>query len=127
MRGLVKHLPLYTNCLNVIVDIFKASGANPEIGTALLRVFVEAGLPPPTMRIEIMLGAHSEFTEAPGDILKSLEPQARRNGVSLEPLGDLSTLGQRLQDEVHASNDVISWLAGSVGAWCKTPVNTVAQ
>ena len=125
MIGLVKHLPLYTICLTAITDIFKASGADPEMGTALLRVFVNAGLPPPVMRIETMLGAGKEFTEAPGDILKSLEPQAKRHAVSLKSLGDLDTLAQRLQDEVQASNDVISWLAGNVGGWCRTSANSM--
>jgi hypothetical protein len=39
--------------------------------------------------MEIMLGADEEFTGAPAQILRSLEPRASRNGVSLAKLGDL--------------------------------------
>lgn len=120
-RGLSAHLPLYSDCATAIVDTFRACGVNPEMGTALLAAFQDAGLPAPAMTMEIMLGADEEFTGAPGQILRSLEPQARRYGVSLARLGDLGTLGERLKAEVKASGHPIAWLAGHVGAWCRLP------
>ena len=89
----------------------------------MLGAFQDAGLPAPTMNMEIMLGADEEFTSAPAHILRSLEPQANRNGVSLAKIGELHTLEKRLKDEVKASNCPISWLAGHVGAWCRLPAN----
>jgi SAM-dependent methyltransferase len=118
-RGLSAHLPLYSACAAAIVETFKSCGVNPEMGTAMHRVFADAGLPIPAMNIDILLGADEEFTRALCDILQSLAPEARQNGISLEALGDLSTLGKRLQAEVHGSGDVIAWLAGHVGAWCR--------
>jgi SAM-dependent methyltransferase len=123
VRGLSAHLQLYTACATAIVDTFNACGVNPEMGTAMLMAFRDAGLPSPIMNMEIMLGADEEFTGAPGQILRSLEPQASRNGVSLARLGDLETLGERLKAEVEASGCPIAWLAGHVGAWCRLPAN----
>jgi hypothetical protein len=59
----------------------------------------------------------------PAQILRSLEPRASRNGVSLAKLGDLSRLGERLKAEVEASGSPIAWLAGHVGAWCRLTAN----
>jgi hypothetical protein len=44
--------------------------------------------------------------------------------ASLEKLGDLDTLQQRLQEEVASSNTVVPWIA-LVGAWCRKPMNKV--
>jgi SAM-dependent methyltransferase len=121
VRGLSAHLPLYSACATAIVESFKACGVNPEMGTAMHRAFIEAGLPAPAMNIDILLGSDAEFTRAPCDILRSLEPGAHQNGVSLEALGDIRTLADRLRAEVHASGDAIAWLAGHVGAWCRLP------
>jgi SAM-dependent methyltransferase len=118
-RGLSAHLPLYSACAGAIVAAFRASGVNPEMGGALHRAYVDAGLPAPTMTIEILLGADEEFTRALCDILRSLEPAARRSGVPLETLGDFSTLQARLQSELQESGDPIAWLAGHVGAWSR--------
>src|SRR5215468_5792980 len=82
-RGLSAHLLLYSACATAIVEAFRASGVNPEMGHGLHKAFVGAELPAPTMTIEILLGADEEFTRALHDILRSLEPGARRNGVSL--------------------------------------------
>jgi SAM-dependent methyltransferase len=122
-RGLSAHLRLYSDCAAAIVETFKTCGVNPEMGPLLLKAFRDAGLPTPAMNMEIMLGDDEEFTRAPVRILRSLEPQASRNGVSLAGVGDLDTLGDRLKAEVKASGCPISWLAGHVGAWCRLPVN----
>jgi SAM-dependent methyltransferase len=118
-RGLSTHLPLYSACAGAIVAAFWASGVNPEMGHALHRAFLKAELPAPTMTIDILLGADEEFTRALSDILRSLEPGARRNGVSLDALGDLATLPSRLRSELQESGDPIAWLAGHVGAWSR--------
>jgi hypothetical protein len=122
-RGLSAHLQLYSDCATAIVDTFRACGVNPEMGTAMLTAFQDSGLPAPTMNMDIMLGADEEFTGAPVQILRSLEPQAIRNGVSLAKLGDIGTLGERLKAEIDASGSPIAWLAGHVGAWCRLPAN----
>jgi protein-L-isoaspartate O-methyltransferase len=120
-RGLSAHLPLYSAFASAIVETFKTCGVNPEMGTAMVRTFVDAGLPIPSLSMEIVLGSDEEFTRALSQTLQSLEPMARRSGVSLQILGDLRTLGERLYAEVHGAGDAIAWLAGNVGACCRIP------
>jgi hypothetical protein len=101
-------------------ETFQRSGANPEIGLSLYRIFQEAGLPAPAMRMEIPLGDDSDFIRWMYDVICSLGPQIQQLSLSLEKLGDFDTLLERLQAEVAASKGVASWMA-IVGAWCRKP------
>jgi len=103
-------------------EVSRRTGANLEMGLALYRIFQEAGLPAPAMQLEIPLGNDPEFVGWIYDNVCSLRPQIQQLNLSLETLGDFTTLSERLQAEVEASNGVVSWMA-VVGAWArKQPV-----
>jgi len=117
---LAQRLPLWSACASLIHETFRRSGANTEMGFALYRIFQEAGLPAPTMSLEMPLGNDPEFTRWVPDVLGSLLPLVRQFNLPLESLGDLNTLPQRIQAEVAASNTVVTWMA-LVGAWSHKP------
>jgi ubiquinone/menaquinone biosynthesis C-methylase UbiE len=118
--ALLAPLPLCSAAAGLIHETFQQSGANMELGLALWRVFQEAGLPEPTMRLEMPLGNDPELAQACSDLILSLRPRIQQLNLSLEPLGNLDTLSERLQAEVAASNTVVAWLA-PVGAWARKP------
>jgi ubiquinone/menaquinone biosynthesis C-methylase UbiE len=118
-RAIAAHLPVYSMISTIVVDCFVRSGVSPELGTALHRIFIEAWLPAPGMKMELILGSDPDIGDALVHILGSLAPQAVKRGVSLEPLGDLSTLRSRLQAELGASKQPIPYLAAAAGAWCR--------
>jgi hypothetical protein len=99
-------------------ETFRRSGANPEIGVALYRIFQEAGLPAPAVQMELPLGDNADFICWMYDVICSLRPQIQELNLSLEELGDLDTLAERLQAEVAASKGVASWMA-IVSAWSR--------
>jgi hypothetical protein len=90
------------------------------MGLALHRVFQDAGLPAPTMHMEMLLGSDPDFTRWACDVLCSLRPQIQKLKISLEMLGDLDTLPERLQAEVTMSRSVVAIVA-LVGAWVRKP------
>jgi SAM-dependent methyltransferase len=114
------HLPLWSAGVSIIHQTLQNVGANTEIGLALNRIFQEARIPAPTMRMEILLGSDPDFTRWTYDLLCSLRPQIQKHNVSLEPLGDFDTLPARLQSEVAASKGVVPFVA-LVGAWSHKP------
>jgi hypothetical protein len=114
------HLPLWSAGVSIIHKTLQQAGANTEIGLALNRVFQEAGIHAPTMRMEILLGSDPDFTRWTYDLICSLRPQIQKHNVSLEPLGDFDTLPSRLQSEVAASKSVVPFVA-LVGAWSHKP------
>ncbi len=122
----LRPLPLSYACAAVARDIFRASGANPEIGLSLHNVFQQAGLPAPNMRLEMILGSEPGFTTWICDLLFSLLPKARQHGISLDALGGLETLTQRVHAEVIAANVVVPWIA-LVAAWSAVPDKISSQ
>lgn len=116
------HLPLWSAAASLMCETLRRSGANPEMGLTLYRIFQEAGLPAPTMQMEVPLGDDPDFTGWMYDVICSLRPQIQQLNLSLETLGDFDMLLERLQAEVAASNGVASWMA-VVGAWSRNPAD----
>src|SRR6266849_6153287 len=56
------HLPLWSAAASLIHETFRRSGANTEMGFGLHPIFQQAGLPAPTMSLEMPLGNDPEFT-----------------------------------------------------------------
>jgi hypothetical protein len=115
---LAARLPLWSAGVSLIHETLRRSGANTEMGFALYRIFQEAGLPAPTMHMEMPLGNDPDFTRMIHDVLCSLRPQIEQLNLSVQTLGDFDTLQERLQAEVIASNTVVTWMA-LVGAWTR--------
>ena len=120
LLALSAHLPLWSACVSLAREAIQRAGANPEIGVALHQNFQEAGMPAPTMRMEMLLGSTPDFTLWIYDLLSSLRPQILKHNVSVEALGDFGTLSARLQSEVAESKSVVPYVA-LVGAWSRQP------
>jgi ubiquinone/menaquinone biosynthesis C-methylase UbiE len=112
-------LPLWLATASLIDKAMRTS-ANHDMGTELYDTFVQAGLPAPTMRMELPMGREPYLAQWYHDTLCSLLPQIEQLHMPVESLGSLDTLVQRLQTEVAASKTVACWFA-SVGAWCRKP------
>ena len=121
LLALGARLPLWSSLLSSIHETFQRSGVNTEMGPALYQVFQEVGLPAPAMHLETALGSDADFTRLIHGLLISVQPLAQQHNISLETLGDLDTLADRIQAEVAASNTVVSFVP-MVGAWSRKPM-----
>ena len=110
-------LPLWFATASLIDKTMRVS-ANHDMGAELYQTFVKAGLPEPTVRMELPMGREPYLAQWYYDTLCSLRPQIEQLHMPIESLGRLGTLVQRLQDEVAKSKTVACWFA-SVGAWCR--------
>jgi SAM-dependent methyltransferase len=119
------HLPLWSATVSLVHETLRRSGAHTEIGLELHRIFQEAGLPAPNMRMEVLLGSDPDFTRWIYDLLCSLRPQVQQQNLSLEALGEFDTLPARLQSEVTSSKTVVPFV-GLVGAWSRRPTNAAS-
>src|SRR5215475_13649922 len=79
-------LPLWFATASLIDKTMRAS-ANHDMGTELYRTFVEAGLPAPTMRMELPLGKEPYLAQWYHDTLRSLRPQMDHLHIPIESLG----------------------------------------
>ena len=122
MLALGDRLPLWSCVLRSIHKTLLRSRANPEMGLALYPIFQELGLPAPNMRLEIPLGSGFDFIRIKYDLLRSLQPLAKQHNVSLEELGDLDTLQNRMCAEIAAANTVVTAVP-LLGAWSRKPTD----
>jgi ubiquinone/menaquinone biosynthesis C-methylase UbiE len=123
MLALGDRLPLWSCVLRSIHETILRSGANPEMGLALYSIFQEIGLPAPKMHLEIPLGSDTGFVRIISDLVCSLQPLAMVHNVSLEELGDLNTLRDRICAEIAAANTMVS-VVPLLGAWSRKPADS---
>lgn len=95
-------------------------GFEPGIGVGLHRLYTQAGLPAPQMRLEAPVGGGTDW---PGyhylaETVRSVATYLERSGVATTDLG-LGTLEARLRDDV-VSRDAVQLLPAVVGAWART-------
>ena len=119
---LCPHLRLWSAGASLIYEIGRRAGVHTEMGLALHKVFQEAGLPAPKMHMDVPLGSDRDFTRWIYDVLCTLQPRIQQFNLSLESVGDLDTLRERLHEEVASANSVVPGL-GLVGAWSRTRTN----
>ena len=112
--------PLLSKLLSAIHETFLRAGVNPEMGLALYQIFQQVGLPAPAMHMETPLGSDANLTSLICDLLSSVRPLMQQHKVSLEALGNLETLSDRIQAEVVASNTVVSYVP-LVAVWVRKP------
>jgi SAM-dependent methyltransferase len=106
--------------VEAIYRTFAAAGVRVNMASELLHTYVKAGLGQPELLGEFVVGGGPDFAGYPwiANTLRSVAPMARKLGISLEPLGDLETLAQRLRSEAeHESRDC--WSPPYVGAFAR--------
>ena len=118
--ALAERLPLSFALARICHEAMCRSHADMDMGLALHRTFIDAGLEAPVMRLEMMLGVDDALTQWVYDIFQTVQPKIAELGIDMNALGDLRSLYGRLRDETLASNAVIS-SAGLVGAWTQKP------
>ena len=123
MLALGDRLPLWSCVLRSIHETILRSGANPEMGFALYSIFQEIGLPAPKMHLDIPLGSDVDFLRVICGLVCSLRPLSEQHNVSLEELGGLDTLPDRICAEIAAANTVVS-IVPLLGAWSRKPANS---
>jgi ubiquinone/menaquinone biosynthesis C-methylase UbiE len=115
---LAAHLPLWSACASLIRESLERSGGNTEMGLAIYRTFQQAGLPAPTLQMEIPVGDNPAAALWIYDLFCTLLPRMQQLNLSLECLGNVQTLLERIQSEVETSQNPVPCVA-LIGAWTR--------
>jgi ubiquinone/menaquinone biosynthesis C-methylase UbiE len=110
MLAMAERLPLWSSVLRAIHETFLRSAVNPEMGLDLFHNFQHAGLPAPTMHVDMLLGADTNLISIFSDLLSSVQPLAEQRKVPLDELGDLKTLAERVHTEIASANTVVGFI-----------------
>jgi ubiquinone/menaquinone biosynthesis C-methylase UbiE len=114
-------LPLRRKCVSLIAETFARSGAHMDMELIFYRAFQDAGLPTPTMRLEVPIGDDPNIAQYAFDLFSTLLPRMRQYELPLGELGDIETLRTRLEEERAAARRFGSTV-GLVSAWSRKPL-----
>jgi ubiquinone/menaquinone biosynthesis C-methylase UbiE len=114
--------PLYERSLTWIKQTLSATGGRIYLGSELYRVFVAAGLSGPSMRMDALIGGGPQCPvyEIVAELVQSLLPAMEKLKIASAADVGMSTLAQRMRDEVVALNGLV-FSAGFIGAWSHKP------
>jgi len=112
--------PTFDRAAALIRQTLLATGARVQLGLELHQVYLDAGLPAPTMRMDSLVGGGPEFVgfALVADVLHNLLPAIERLHLATAAELDLPTFEQRLRQEVSANKAVILSPA-LIGAWSR--------
>jgi 2-polyprenyl-3-methyl-5-hydroxy-6-metoxy-1,4-benzoquinol methylase len=112
--------PLFERSLTWIKQTLSATGARIQLGLELYPVFLAAGLPGPSMRVDALIGGGPQcpMYEILAELTQSLLPVMEKLKIASAAEVGLSTLAQRMRDEVVALKGVVV-SAGFIGAWSR--------
>jgi SAM-dependent methyltransferase len=109
---------LFERMLGLVGETFRRAGVNPDMGLHLVKTFLAAGLPRPTIKADVPVGgeAGSYVYGWGAETVRSLLPAILRLGLATEDEIDIDTLAQRMEDEAVALR---SQILGPIqfGAW----------
>ena len=116
----VPFAPLFERSLTWIKQTLSATGAQIQLGLELYPVFLAAGLPGPSMRMDTLIGGGPQcpLYEILAELIQSLLPVMEKLKIASAAEVGISTLAQRMRDEVIALKGVVL-SAGFVGAWSR--------
>ena len=97
--------PLINQLVEWGLTVFERSGAHLNMGMELYRVFVDAGLPEPTLHFEAPMGGPEGWPgfEYLANSFRSLVPLMEAYGIATSEDIDIDTLADRIQAEVTTS------------------------
>jgi len=112
--------PLFESGVRWIIEAFKCSNIELQMGLRLHRVFVGAGLPAPrmTMSARVEAGPESFAYEYLAQSVRSVLPAIEKFGIASPDEVQIETLARRLRDEVTATGAVMV-LPPLVAAWTR--------
>ena len=112
--------PLTSQLSDWIVEVFERSGANATMGLDLHRVFMEAGLPEPTLDAGLLLGGSADW---PGysyvaNSFRSVIPLLEQYEIATAEEVDVETIPQRVRAEIVAAKRPVI-IPPQIAAWAR--------
>jgi hypothetical protein len=117
----IPRVPTYERQVEWIRQALLATDARTQLGLELYSIFMAAGLPAPSMRMDAAINGNPDFLayELLAEVTRSLLPVIEKFKIATAEEVDVCTLARRVRDEVVAVKGVAISPA-LIGAWCAT-------
>jgi len=112
--------PIFDRSIGWIKQALSATGARTELGLEMYSVFLAAGLPGPSMRMDALVGGGPDCPsyELAAEAIRSLLPVMEKLKITTATEVDISSLVQRMRDEVVGLKGVVL-SPGLIGSWSR--------
>lgn len=114
-------VPTYDRCCAWFVEMLRRVGTETQMGLKLYSAYVAAGLPPPSVRLEAVIGGAADNPDrlfVVADLVTTLLPTMERLGIATAAEVGVDTLAERLLDELAATGGVIVGRS-EIAAWSR--------
>ena len=113
-------VPTFDRHVGWIKQALSGTGARTDLGLEMYSVFLAAGLPGPSMRMDAVIGGgpDSPVYELVAEVVRSLLPVMEKLQIATATEVDISSLTQRMRDEVVAAKGVVLSPA-LIGSWSR--------
>jgi SAM-dependent methyltransferase len=115
------HVASWRRCCRLVVEGLNAGGADPEMGAKLPSVYAAAGLLPPKLAMESVIGTGAggvEQVHFTTDLLVTLLPELERLGCVAPGQIDPATLADQVLADLAACESVFV-ARSEIGAWAR--------
>ena len=114
--------PTFERHIGWIKQTLIATGARTQLGPELYSVFVDAGLPGPSMRMDAVIGGRPDCPafELTAEVTRSLLPAMEKLKIATAKEVDIANLVGHMRDEVVGARGVVLSPA-LIGAWSRKP------
>src|SRR5438132_9215765 len=111
--------PTFERARDWMTKTLSSTGARIQLGLELYPLFLAAGLPGPSLRMDVLIGGGAEFPyEIIAAAIQSLLPVMEERKIATAAEVDIPTLAGRMRDEVVAGKGVVLSPA-LIGAWSR--------
>lgn len=112
--------PTFECAAELMKRTLRAAGTRIQVGAELYPVFLAAGLPGPSLRMDVLIGGGVEFQgyDILAGTIQSLLPVMEQLGIATAAEVSFPTLAERMRDEVVAGKGV-ALSPALIGAWSR--------
>jgi ubiquinone/menaquinone biosynthesis C-methylase UbiE len=112
--------PLFEQCVRWVTQTLHKTGARIRMGLELHSVFVRAGLPAPSLRLEAAIGggADNPVFKAVAEAVRSLVPAMEKLRIATAGEVGPEDLEQRLRQEIGGAGGTVAY-PSMIGAWTR--------
>jgi ubiquinone/menaquinone biosynthesis C-methylase UbiE len=115
-------VPTFDTAVRWLAEALRASGARPELGLEMHSLFLDCGLPGPTMRMDAVLSGEEDnpvYTLL-AEAVRTLMPTLEKLNIASASHVQIDSLADRMREEVVAKRGVAMSYA-LIGAWATKP------
>ncbi|TPI38614.1 methyltransferase domain-containing protein [Mesorhizobium sp. B3-1-9] len=114
--------PTYDQVCGLLSSTIERAGAQVRLGARLARVFEDAGLPAPTLRLEAVIASGRRTVDVVHlvtDLVETQLPTMERLGIVTASQIEPSVLAERILSEIGKDGTLMG--RSEIGAWTATP------